>query len=640
MAHYCSVFGCLKNTRDDKELKVFRFPSQESRCRQWVSAIGRTDFETKSVDILNKNYYVCYHHFSNSVIKITKTRWCLHKDAVPTLQLPQPESIPITPSHSKHTQTDGQQPLINEPQLPTASKSVQTSSTLTANSPRKRKLRLQLKSEIKKRKLVESQKENAALAARSNKSPQLQKIIEAQDKLQKSSHDNRYDQEYLMFALNIYYASPSAYKIISQRLCLPDKRTLQRRVAFSISTKFDDKVVNCLESKIKKLSDAEKYCIICADEISLKRHLYYVINKDKVVGFHEIDGNQTVEIASQAFVVMARGIFSNWKQPLAYCFLSQSKNYDELGIWLDNIMIKMITIGYIVLAFTSDQGSNFLNLANNKSVTPDQPYFFINGKKIYYIFDVPHLTKSLRNNLMKYDFVYKNTESDDSASVASWNDIKQLYDIEKGKSYKMAYRLTESHVNPNNFEKMRVKYATQVLSRSVAVAICTLVENGKLPETSFGTTKFVELINNTFDILNSSSVKDDYKYKRALYQAEFQTETLRKAQNVLSGLHVINPQNGHDMTNSMKFIRGFLISINSILSLSSDLKLAGYKYLYTRRLNQDALENFFGKIRQQGVDCAVSLAGCVVYCWLRCLLLAALSLWLAAKSNGLAAASP
>ncbi|KAI5636780.1 THAP domain-containing protein [Phthorimaea operculella] len=69
------------------------------RCRQWVSAIGRTDFETKSVDILNKNYYVCYCHFSNSVIKITKTRWCLYKDAVPTLQLPQPESIPITPSH-------------------------------------------------------------------------------------------------------------------------------------------------------------------------------------------------------------------------------------------------------------------------------------------------------------------------------------------------------------------------------------------------------------------------------------------------------------------------------------------------------------------------------------------------------------
>lgn len=33
------------------------------------------------------------------------------------------------------------------------------------------------------------------------------------------------------------------------------------------------------------------------------------------------------------------------------------------------------------------------------------------------------------------------------------------------------------------------------------------------------------------------------------------------------------------------------------------LKELGFKYLMTRRLNQDFLENFFGSVRQQGGNC-------------------------------------
>lgn len=60
--------------------------------------------------------------------------------------------------------------------------------------------------------------------------------------------------------------------------------------------------------QIKILKDSEKYCIICADEISLKRYLYHQINEDKIIGFHEIDGTQTGEPATQAFVIIARVI--------------------------------------------------------------------------------------------------------------------------------------------------------------------------------------------------------------------------------------------------------------------------------------------------------------------------------------------
>jgi hypothetical protein len=41
-----------------------------------------------------------------------------------------------------------------------------------------------------------------------------------------------------------------------------------------------------------------------------------------------------------------------------------------------------------------------------------------------------------------------------------------------------APKLTEKHIHPNNFAKMRVKYATQVFSPTVAAAICTYVSVG------------------------------------------------------------------------------------------------------------------------------------------------------------------
>lgn len=65
----------------------------------------------------------------------------------------------------------------------------------------------------------------------------------------------------------------------------------------------------------------------------------------------------------------------------------------------------------------------------------------------------------------------------------------------------------------------------------------------------------------------------------------------------VQNLKLINPKNGRDVTSNMKFIQGFQITINSILLLFEDLKLEVFTFLLTRRLNQDAIENFFGQIR-------------------------------------------
>lgn len=46
-----------------------------------------------------------------------------------------------------------------------------------------------------------------------------------------------------------------------------------------------------------------------------------------------------------------------------------------------------------------------------------------------------------------------------------------LYEAEQYKGLKIAHRLTESHLKPTNFQKMNVRKAAQVFSRTVAMAL-------------------------------------------------------------------------------------------------------------------------------------------------------------------------
>ena len=57
--------------------------------------------------------------------------------------------------------------------------------------------------------------------------------------------------------------------------------------------------------------------------------------------------------------------------------------------------------------------------------------------------------------------------------------------------------------------------------------------------------------------------------------------------------------NNKDVTLRCKFIKCWIITINSIHILWQRLAEVGFKYLKTRRVNQDCLENYFGSVRQQ-----------------------------------------
>lgn len=89
--------------------------------------------------------------------------------------------------------------------------------------------------------------------------------------------------------------------------------------------------------------------------------------------------------------------------------------------------------------------------------------------QIVHLFDVPHLLKCIRNNLLTKDLLFSMGGID---RTASWKHIVQVYQADSTiPDTKMLPRLSDRHVIPEKISKMKVKCATQVFSHRVSATM-------------------------------------------------------------------------------------------------------------------------------------------------------------------------
>lgn len=157
------------------------------------------------------------------------------------------------------------------------------------------------------------------------------------------------------------------------------------------------------------------------------------------------------------------------EKPLAYFLANEASISEKVKEKLLQLIDKVENIGLSVHAVVCDIRSNFQKLFKELKLSYGNPSFLLNGKRILLLFDALHIIKAVRNNLMKYDFYF------DDGKFASWKDIQQLYQIDSKNDIRCCPKLTKSHLSPNNFQKMKVKLATQVLSHRVSSAMYTSV---------------------------------------------------------------------------------------------------------------------------------------------------------------------
>jgi hypothetical protein len=278
--------------------------------------------------------------------------------------------------------------------------------------------------------------------------------------------------------------------------------------------------------------------------MNIKKHLLYDCSQDKIIGFVD-DGKKRAFIPSpKVLVVMVRGLLSNWKQTVAFYFCKSfcDDTKQILNDCLDKLLQTSLNVKAVII---SDQGSNFVETVKSLGVSVDKPYFEFhhqgNLKKNYVFYDSPHLLKSVRNTLLNCNL---------SGKKASWVIVQAFYNSDKTKPLRIAKNLTDKHIKPNNWEKMRVSLAAQVVSESVAVGISTYVSLGALPAESAGTAQFIEQFVKLFDIFNSSK-HTEKKYNLPFNGASIQQQFLNEMLQLSESIKIINKED-KNVTNTFK----------------------------------------------------------------------------------------
>lgn len=113
---------------------------------------------------------------------------------------------------------------------------------------------------------------------------------------------------------------------------------------------------------------------------------------------------RTTGIATHALVFMVRGLSRDFKIPLGFFFVQNTCPSQVLAPLLVDCVIVVDSTGLNVVASVSDQGpTNRGAISILRKSCEEGEYecvYDVNGKKIVHIFDVPHILKNIRNNLL------------------------------------------------------------------------------------------------------------------------------------------------------------------------------------------------------------------------------------------------
>lgn len=405
-----------------------------------------------------------------------------------------------------------------------------------------------------------------------------------------------WSREDVASAIALRSVSPKGYRFLRKRNHpLPALSTLRKwALKANIQEGIVDPILQSMKSKATSMTESQRLCALSFDEIYISQQIEIERKEEKRIGPHKT-----------AQVGMVRGLFSKWKQPVYYDF---DKPLTK-EVLLD-VINKLYDSGYTVVTVTTDLGPTNTGVwsSMNIGVKDGQNCYFVHPKdpslKIFIFADPPHLLKLIRNNYVDSGFLINNV-------FIGKHYIEKLLILAKKKDYSIVHKLERLHIDVKGPERQKVSTAAQLFSNHSANAINYCGQQGffdcYIPGDTCSYENFEECadlfhtVNNWFDVMNSKKKYDSNDLKCAYgIHLDQQNEALDKMSNLMKNLRV-----GSHKT-MLPFQKGVILSINSLKQLLPYLK-EKYRterfpitYVFTNRINQDVLENFFSFIRGMG----------------------------------------
>ncbi|XP_071634375.1 uncharacterized protein [Temnothorax longispinosus] len=282
------------------------------------------------------------------------------------------------------------------------------------------------------------------------------------------------------------------------------------------------------------------YIVLAWDEMAIQPAVKYEIKSDKIVGFEDWGMRRTRRFADHAIAFYIRCLASGNKMPIGYGFCNSATTSIQLSRCIKEWLQHLQKCGFKTVATVCDQGGPNIAAINTliaetraqhlkhnskyivciyvyivyilcagthiiftkftnyyiictyntgylfSETLPIENTFYVGHDCIVLLYDYVHLQKGVRNNLLTKDLLLnKDAEySEREGQCASWDDITTAYAIDQKcfQHRRKMKKLTDSHIRPNLIPKMKVKFAVQVLSHTVADfidMILTLNKDGK-----------------------------------------------------------------------------------------------------------------------------------------------------------------
>lgn len=325
---------------------------------------------------------------------------------------------------------------------------------------------------------------------------------------------------------------------------------------------------------------------------------------------------------------MIAGLSGGWKVPIGYIYTDKTDS-EVQKTFVNKAFVLLEEAQFNVHALISDGNTANVSLFEAyglkesiprnerriefEDIVTSFPNPANESKSVCAIYDICHMLKLWRNLLAQCgDLVMKD------GRVVSWKYLERLFQLQEHEQIRAGNKLNRNHLEFQN-HKMNVRLAAQSLSKSNADAIVLCRDKLKLPEFqgSEGTTYFIYLLDQVFDILNPRNPAQQY-HKAPLTVKNFQsqTEILYEFVEVVLGMtytevrqYKATDKKEARSTKKVKVLcqsarkraaLGFVVSIKSIINVSQNLLYRQdkpFKYVMTYRFSQDLLELFFSKVR-------------------------------------------
>ena len=414
---------------------------------------------------------------------------------------------------------------------------------------------------------------------------------------------HKWGPEDFEFALTLRLLSRKTYNHLrkSKKLPLPGYTTLKKYFQdFQINEGLFDSVMAVLKIHARSLTPKERITCLAFDEVHIRSDISYNPTTDEVIGPHK-----------EANTMMLKLMFKQLKIPIWYRF-DTTLDKEELF----EIIKKVEDAGYHVKTITCDQGPKNRGLATKLGIKVDvdnpenSVTWFENparqGSKIFWFFDVPHLYKSLRNNIQEYGCqlptgaIVTKAEVQGIQSKIAHSNLPSNSKLRKSELYEVSGQ-----------DRQRVSYAAEYVSETMAKALRSEYTDPK-DANMLELADFFELADGAFDVLNSSSEGKPGKTKERKCgygkHLDLQEETLRQFRKTVLDVRILSKTNsnkiveGKEDNTRQPWQIGFAIACTSMLVLYHDLKkeYVDIIFITTTCLNQDAVESLFSILRALG----------------------------------------